>query len=68
MSDFYLTINGEKMTFAEQEVSLPHVLKSYEGRRLAVAVNGKVVPRSLWEAHQLQQGDHIEIVHCVTGG
>ena len=35
---------------------------------VAVAVNGRVVPRSSWERTGLQAGDAVEIVHAVQGG
>jgi sulfur carrier protein len=38
------------------------------GRRLAVEVNGEIVPRSLYAAHELKAGDRVEIVHAVGGG
>ena len=38
------------------------------GRRVAVEVNGEIVPRSRHEAHLLQAGDRVEIVHAIGGG
>jgi sulfur carrier protein len=35
---------------------------------VAVAVNGRVVPRSSWETAVLAPGDAIEIVQAVQGG
>lgn len=37
-------------------------------RRVAVEVNGEIVPRSLHAAHALVEGDRIEIVHALGGG
>ena len=37
-------------------------------RRVAVEVNGQIVPRSLHDAHVLQPGDLVEIVHALGGG
>lgn len=39
-----------------------------EGRRLAVEVNGTVVPRSVHATRTLADGDRIEIVHAIGGG
>ena len=39
-----------------------------EGRFVAVAVNGAVVPRSRWENVTVQDGDDIEIVAPAPGG
>lgn len=38
------------------------------GRRVAIEVNGEIVPRSLHETHLLQDGDVVEIVHALGGG
>jgi len=38
------------------------------GRRVAVEVNGTIVPRSRHAEHALKDGDRIEIVHALGGG
>jgi sulfur carrier protein len=37
-------------------------------RRVAVEVNGEIVPRGLHSAHVLSDGDCVEIVHALGGG
>ncbi len=37
-------------------------------RRVAVEVNGEIVPRSLHAMHALAEGDRVEIVHALGGG
>ncbi|WP_079724428.1 sulfur carrier protein ThiS [Pseudoxanthomonas indica] len=37
-------------------------------RRVAVEVNGEIIPRGLHATHALQAGDRIEIVHALGGG
>jgi sulfur carrier protein len=37
-------------------------------RRVAVEVNGEIVPRSLHAARALVEGDRVEIVHALGGG
>ncbi|WP_460712382.1 sulfur carrier protein ThiS [Lysobacter terrae] len=37
-------------------------------RRVAVEVNGEIVPRGDHGAHTLSEGDRIEIVHALGGG
>ena len=39
-----------------------------EARRVAVAVNRDVVPRSLFAGRELASGDRIEILEAVGGG
>ena len=38
------------------------------GRRVAVEVNGAIVPRSRHGEHVLEHGDRVEIVHALGGG
>lgn len=40
----------------------------FGGRRVAVEVNGGIVPRSAHASHELQPGDKVEIVHALGGG
>lgn len=37
-------------------------------RRVAVEVNGRIVPRGAHAGEQLHQGDRVEIVHALGGG
>jgi thiamine biosynthesis protein ThiS len=39
-----------------------------DARKVAVEHNLSIVPRSLWPATALVEGDRIEIVHFVGGG
>jgi sulfur carrier protein len=39
-----------------------------DGRGVAVAVDGEVVPRGAWEETTLGDGAHVEIVAAVQGG
>ena len=38
------------------------------GRRVAVEVNGQIVPRGNHAGHLLAAGDQVEIVHALGGG
>ena len=38
------------------------------GKRIALEVNGEIVPRSAYAQRRLQEGDKIEIVHAIGGG
>lgn len=38
------------------------------GRRVAVEVNGEIVPRGRHSGHVLADGDVVEIVHALGGG
>jgi len=39
-----------------------------DGRGVAVAVDGEVVPRSVWAAHSLNADDRVEVLRAVQGG
>ena len=38
------------------------------GARIALEVNGEIVPRSSYAERRLQEGDKVEIVHAIGGG
>jgi sulfur carrier protein len=40
----------------------------YGERRVAVEVNGTIVPRGAHATHLLRDGDRVEIVHALGGG
>jgi thiamine biosynthesis protein ThiS len=64
-----VTVNGERRSVARgctvgalvRELGL-------EPRRIAVAVNRGVVPRSAFARHPLRGGDRVEILEAVGGG
>ncbi len=37
-------------------------------KRLAVELNGEIVPRTAWSSCTLMIGDRVEIVHAIGGG
>ena len=39
-----------------------------EGRGVAVAVDGEVVPRGEWDAFKLREGQSVEVLQAVQGG
>jgi sulfur carrier protein len=39
-----------------------------EGRGVAVAHDGEVVPRRRWDDVPLREGQHVEVVRAVQGG
>ena len=64
-----LNINGETQHFSDtlSVVDLLAQLQMSE-RRVAVELNGEILPRSQHASHQLQDGDTLEIVHAIGGG
>ena len=64
-----IQLNGQNR-IVEAGSSLSDLLNS-EGladRRVAIEVNGEIVPRGLHASQRLQAGDQVEIVHALGGG
>ncbi|MDR1076846.1 MAG: sulfur carrier protein ThiS [Xanthomonadaceae bacterium] len=64
-----ILLNGESREITEGS-SIAALLDS-EGlgeRRVAVEVNGEIIPRATHVSHPLQAGDKVEIVHALGGG
>ena len=38
------------------------------GKRIALEINGEIIPRSGYAQHHLKDGDRVEIVHAIGGG
>ncbi|PKO44562.1 MAG: thiamine biosynthesis protein ThiS [Betaproteobacteria bacterium HGW-Betaproteobacteria-22] len=65
-----LTINGKPRNFDAQQFSVAHLVQLLEltGKRLAIELNGEIVPRSQFEHMVLKDNDKLEIVGAVGGG
>lgn len=68
-----LTINGESRAFdapPDAPMSIAALLErlDIEPRKVAVERNLEIVPKSLYRATALAEGDRIEIVQFVGGG
>jgi sulfur carrier protein len=66
-----ITLNGEPRELAEG-TSVESLVQSLgapgNGRGVAVAVDGEVVPRGAWASTALGAGARIEVVVAVQGG
>lgn len=64
-----ILLNGQPLTL-DTASTITGLLQSQAlaGRRVAVEVNGQIVPRSQHETHALADGDQVEIVHAMGGG
>ena len=67
--DSNITVNGRPSS-ASPGILVSALLQELglEGKRLAVEVNGTVIPRSRHSTTQLAAGDRVEIVHAIGGG
>jgi len=64
-----LRLNGEPAEFVDgTDLASVVAVLSCAGRGVAVAVNGEVVPRSLWSTTTLRAGDAVEVLTAAQGG
>lgn len=64
-----LTLNGEIKEFSNiRTVRDLLTALGYEGKRLAVELNGNIVPKSQHDTTELNDGDALELVVAVGGG
>lgn len=68
-SQITLIINGSIQTFTHV-LSVAELIEHLDlnGKRLAVEVNGEIVPRGQHSQYSLNDQDKIEIIHAVGGG
>ena len=55
--------DGATVQAAVEALDLPA-----SGRGVAVAVDAEVVPRTLWDSHELTEGARVEILRAIQGG
>ncbi len=62
-------INGEQKEGYEGRL-LPDVLagEKYDVKRIAVEINGEIIPKSLFAETAVEDGDRLEVVSFVGGG
>jgi sulfur carrier protein len=66
-----VTINGERRELASGatvEGVVELLNGAPDGRGVAVAIDGEVVPRSRWDQAELHDGALIEVVGAIQGG
>ncbi|MDO9407598.1 sulfur carrier protein ThiS [Patulibacter sp.] len=54
---------GRSVTELVVDLGLPE-----DGRGVAVAIAGEVVPRGTWSARSLVAGEHVEVLVAMQGG
>ena len=62
-------LNGEPLQL-DSPCTIVDLLERQQlaGRRVAVEVNGEIVPRGRHAEHAIHEGDQVEIVHALGGG
>lgn len=64
-----LTVNGEPRVLPEPISVADLVIElGVTGRRIALELNGEIVPRGEFAATMLAPGDKLEIVQAIGGG
>ena len=63
-----LTVNGVAEDLADGLTVGDLVRARTDQRKVAVARNGEVVPRSAWDDTVLERGDTVEVLVAVAGG
>jgi sulfur carrier protein len=66
-----VVLNGEQCELREGATVIDAVRESGappEGRGVAVAVDGEVVPRGRWADTELENGQRVEVLQAVQGG
>ncbi len=64
-----ITLNGERLTLPTAcTITALLIAQGLAERRVAVEVNGEIVPRGRHAEHRLTDGDEVEIVHALGGG
>lgn len=70
MAGMDILLNGDPVSLPEPDATVAALLASQglAERRVAVEINGEIVPRGRHGEHRLQAGDKVEIVHALGGG
>jgi len=64
-----VTVNGQTQTLPDDTTAAGLIeIMGLAGQRLALEINGEIVPASTHQTRDFQHGDKIEIVHAVGGG
>ena len=64
-----ILLNGQTRALTEGDtIATLLEAEGLAGRRVAVEVNGDIVPRGAHASHALVEGDRVEVVHALGGG
>jgi sulfur carrier protein len=63
-----ITLNGHPIRIEHTTLDQLVAARIPDTRRIAVALNGAVVPRGAWSETRLHAGDRVEIVKLTVGG
>ena len=66
-----IVLNGESQELpagATVEAAVSATGAPADGRGVAVALDGEVVPRGEWSSTPVREGQQVEVLHAVQGG
>jgi sulfur carrier protein len=65
-----VTINGERRDLGRSATieTAVRAIGAPDGRGVAVALDGEVVPRGEWASTEVHDGQQVEVLHAVQGG
>ncbi len=64
-----ILINGKPTEVPDSLTALDLIQRlELAGKRIALEVNGTIVPRSTYGGHRFKGGDKVEVVHAIGGG
>lgn len=61
-------INGEELDIAGKTVEEYLTETSYNPRRIAIEINGHIIPKAQYAETVIEDGDAVEVVSFVGGG
>ena len=64
-----IQINGRKINI-KQKINLSDLLKKYklDTKKIALELNGEIIPKQMYKKKIIKNKDNIEIVHFIGGG
>ena len=63
-----IKLNGENCEISNITVQNLLAEKCYDEKKVAVEINGEIVPKSKYANHVIKDGDSVEVVCFVGGG
>jgi len=66
-----IELNGQTRSLDAETLDVEALLRDLQieqRRGVAIAINDRVVPRSTWQTHTVQDGDRVEIIRATQGG
>ena len=64
-----IIVNGEPMD-VQEDCTAAQLVRTLDlaDQRIAMEVNLEIVPRGIYDAHVLRDGDKVEVVRAIGGG